>query len=158
MCPPAASDSESMFSKCVSNEVPKATWSTRTNVLTSNILGGMIAECESEPIRGVFVKKLDPDNRALVRHTRGTLSGVCAAHRTRGASPVATATQVFFFTSEAMTEALCPVALLWIPPLYTPCPPLDPPPVGSLSAPRPLPGSVPAAHHGHPCDLFKVRQ
>ena len=26
------------------------------------------------------------------------------------------------------------------------------PPVGPLSAPRSLPGPVPAAHHGHPCD------
>ena len=30
--------------------------------------------------------------------------------------------------------------------------PLDPPPVGSLSALRSLLGPVPAAHHGHACD------
>ena len=37
-------------------------------------------------------------------------------------------------------SSLCPVGTLWTPP------------VGSLSAPRSLPGPVPVAHHGHPCD------
>ena len=104
----------------------------------------MIADCGSEPIRGGFVKNLDPDDRALVRHTRSTLSGVCVAHRTRGASPVSTSTQVFFFTSEAIgrPSRVTPVHSV---------PSSGPPPVGSRSAPRPLLGSVPGAHHGHPC-------
>ena len=54
----------------------------------------MTADCGSEPIRGAFAKILDLDNRAVVRQTMGTLSGVCAAHRTRGSPPVSTVTRV----------------------------------------------------------------
>ena len=65
----------------------------------------MIADCGSGPTRGAFAQILGLDNRAVVRQTMGTLSGVCAPRTVRGARRRRLLQDVGQVTSAAIEKA-----------------------------------------------------
>ena len=66
----------------------------------------MIADCGSGPTRGAFAQILDLDNRAVVRQTMGTLSGVCAPRTVRGARRQRLLQDAIFVTNQRRWKVL----------------------------------------------------